>query len=55
MKEGEMRQVGRWIAEALNHRNDSSRLSQIRRQVVELTDAFPLYAERRESAPVGVQ
>jgi glycine hydroxymethyltransferase len=55
MKEREMRQVGQWIAEALNNRNDSSVLNRIRRQVVELADAFPLYAERREKAHAGVQ
>ena len=54
MKEGEMRQVGRWIAEALNGRNDASVLAKIRRQVVELADAFPLYGERRERAHAGV-
>ena len=54
MKEGEMRQIGRWIAAALNGRNDSSVLTKIRRQVVELADAFPLYAERREKAQAGV-
>ena len=53
MKEREMRQVGQWIAEALNNRMDSSVLSKIRRQVLALADAFPLYAERRERA--GVQ
>jgi len=53
MKEREMRQVGQWIAEALNNRTDSSALSKIRRQVLALADAFPLYAERREKA--GVQ
>jgi glycine hydroxymethyltransferase len=55
MKEGEMRQVGHWIAEALNGRNDAALLSKIRRQVLELADAFPLYAERREKAQAGVQ
>jgi hypothetical protein len=30
-------------------------LSKIRRQVLELADAFPLYAERREKAQAGVQ
>ena len=50
MKEREMRQVGQWIAEALNNRSDTSVLSRIRRQVMELADAFPLYAERRERA-----
>ena len=54
MKEGEMRQVGRWIADALNNRADASALTKIRRQVVELADAFPLYAERREKAHAGV-
>jgi len=55
MKESEMRQVGRWIAEVLNHRADAQVLGGIRRQVVELADAFPLYAERREQAHVGLQ
>ena len=53
MKESEMRQVGRWMAEALNGRTDAAVLHKIRRQVLELADAFPLYAERREKA--GVQ
>jgi glycine hydroxymethyltransferase len=53
MKEGEMRQVGQWIAEALNKRADSSVLTRIRRQVLELADAFPLYAARREKAKVS--
>src|SRR3954453_9123345 len=50
MKEREMRTVGKWIAEALNKRNDASALARIRREVLELADAFPLYAERREKA-----
>jgi glycine hydroxymethyltransferase len=54
MKEAEMRQVGRWIAEALNNRTDASRLSGVRRQVLELAEAFPLYAARREKAHAGV-
>jgi glycine hydroxymethyltransferase len=55
MKEGEMLQVGRWIAEALNGRADASVLSKIRRQVLELADEFPLYVQRREKAHAGVQ
>jgi glycine hydroxymethyltransferase len=47
MKEAEMRQVGRWIAEALNGRADTSVLNRIRREVLGLADAFPLYASRR--------
>jgi glycine hydroxymethyltransferase len=55
MKEPEMRQVGRWIAEVLNNRSDSSVLSAVRRRVLELAESFPLYAERREKAHAGVQ
>ncbi len=54
MKEKEMRQVGLWIAEALNNRTGAPVLSRIRRDVLELADAFPLYAERRERAHAGV-
>jgi len=50
MKEAEMRQVGRWIAEALDHRSDAARLAKMKRQVLELAEAFPLYAERRAKA-----
>jgi len=52
MKEGEMRQVGRWIAEALNNRSDAPALARIRKQVLELCESFPLYAERRARAAV---
>src|ERR1051325_9686323 len=54
MKENEMRQVGRWIAEALTSRPDPAGRGPIRRDVLELADAFPLYAERRERAHAGV-
>jgi len=50
MKEGEMKQVGRWIAEALQHRTDASVLGKIRKQVLGMADAFPLYPERRAKA-----
>src|SRR6476661_2827962 len=52
MKEPEMRQVGRWIAEALTGRTDASVLAKVRKQVVELAEAFPLYPERRAKAQV---
>jgi len=52
MKEKEMRQVGRWIAEALYHRNEQEVLKRIRKEVFELAEAFPLYAERRARAHV---
>ena len=50
MKEGEMRTIGTWITEALDDRSDSSRLEKIRKQVLELSESFPLYAERRRRA-----
>ncbi len=55
MKEAEMRQVGRWIAEALLHRTDSVVLARIRREVLGLCEAFPLYAERRAKAQAEVR
>ena len=50
MKEGEMRQVGRWVADALLHRTDSAVLARIKKDVFDLCEAFPLYAERRAKA-----
>jgi glycine hydroxymethyltransferase len=47
MKEADMKTVGNWIAEALDHRTDSAALKQIRKQVEELAEQFPLYPERR--------
>ncbi len=47
MKEDEMRQVGKWIAQSLLNRSDAGVLSKVRKQVLELCEAFPLYAERR--------
>jgi glycine hydroxymethyltransferase len=55
MKEREMKQVGQWIAQALNGRSDASTFGRIRGEVLELADAFPLYAERRERVHAGVQ
>jgi glycine hydroxymethyltransferase len=52
MREAEMRQIGRWIAEALLHRSDAQVVSKIRQQVLSLCEAFPLYAERRARAEV---
>jgi glycine hydroxymethyltransferase len=48
MREAEMKQIGRWIADALNHRTDAEALKKIRRQVFELCEQFPLYAARRK-------
>jgi glycine hydroxymethyltransferase len=42
-KEAEMKTVAKWIAEALEHRNDADKLAKIRGQVGELAEQFPLY------------
>jgi glycine hydroxymethyltransferase len=55
MKEPEMKQVGRWIAEALLQRTDAAVLTKIRKDVLELCEAFPLYAERRARAQAEVR
>ena len=56
MKEGEMRQIAAWIVRALRSHDQPAELAAIRREVLELAAAFPLYGERRarEAAPVGV-
>jgi glycine hydroxymethyltransferase len=55
MKEEEMKQVGRWISEALQHRADATVLGKIRKQVLDLADTFPLYPERRAKAQAEVR
>ena len=52
MKQEEMKQIGRWIAEALERRADDKVLDRIRHQVFQLADHFPLYAERRARSGV---
>jgi glycine hydroxymethyltransferase len=47
MKENEMRQVAKWISEALHNRTDKTVLARIKREVLSLAEAFPLYASRR--------
>jgi glycine hydroxymethyltransferase len=55
MREQEMKQVGLWISEALQHRTDASVLGKIRKQVLGLAEAFPLYPERRAKAQQEVR
>jgi glycine hydroxymethyltransferase len=55
MKEAEMRQISHWIAEALDHRTDATVLAKIRKQVLAMAEAFPLYAERRARAQAEVR
>ncbi len=50
MKEPEMRTVAAWIADALAHRADASRLARIRAEVAALADQFPLYQYLRSEA-----
>jgi glycine hydroxymethyltransferase len=55
MKESQMRQVGQWIAEVLHGRSDAALLAKVRKQVLSLCEAFPLYAERRARAQAEVR
>jgi glycine hydroxymethyltransferase len=55
MKEVEMRQIGKWISEVLHNRSDATVLGKIRKQVLNLCEAFPLYAERRAKAQAEVR
>jgi glycine hydroxymethyltransferase len=52
MMEAEMKQIGAWIAQALEQRNDDSALERIRGEVSEMANRFPLYAGRRAPAAV---
>jgi glycine hydroxymethyltransferase len=49
MKEPEMKQVAKWIAQALEHRTDESALARIRGEVLELAEKFPLYGWLRQN------
>ncbi|MGO4517921.1 serine hydroxymethyltransferase [Terriglobus sp. 2YAB30_2] len=50
MKEDDMRIIAKWIAEALEHRNDADKLAKIKGQVGELAEKYPLYGFLREPA-----
>ncbi|MGH9535985.1 MAG: serine hydroxymethyltransferase, partial [Terriglobales bacterium] len=56
MKEAEMRRIAGWIARAVRRHAEPAELAAIRREVLELAAAFPLYPERRarEAATVAV-
>jgi glycine hydroxymethyltransferase len=43
MKEAEMRGIAGWIVAALEHRADPAKLAQIRGEVLEMAEQFPLY------------
>ncbi len=48
MREPQMRQIAGWIAEALEHRADESRLHAIHRRVSAMAEEFPLYGWLRQ-------
>ena len=48
MKEPEMKLIAKWINEALENRENSGKLQQIRGEVGELAEKFPLYSFLRE-------
>jgi glycine hydroxymethyltransferase len=51
MREPEMRIIGRWITQALEHRSNPAWLAHARADVLEMAEQFPLYGWLRE--PVG--
>jgi glycine hydroxymethyltransferase len=55
MREPEMRTIGKWIAQALDQRNDPQTLRLIRGQVLELVESFPLYGWLRVPETVEAQ
>src|SRR6201987_1934960 len=55
MKEAEMRQIGRWIAESFLHRSDAAVLTKVKKVVLDLCETFPLYADRRAKAQAEVR
>jgi glycine hydroxymethyltransferase len=55
MREPEMRTIGRWIAQALDQRNEPQTLRLIRGQVLELVESFPLYGWLRVPETVEAQ
>jgi glycine hydroxymethyltransferase len=55
MREPEMRTIGKWIAQALDQRNDPQALRRIKGQVLELADRFPLYGWLRTPEPAAAK
>jgi glycine hydroxymethyltransferase len=43
MKQPEMRTIAKWIVSALEQRTDAAKLAQIRGEVLEMAERFPLY------------
>ncbi|MEZ2347895.1 serine hydroxymethyltransferase [Terriglobus sp. RCC_193] len=53
MKEAEMRQIAKWIGEALENRSDDAKLAQLHGKVSEMAENFPLYGWLRQPAAVA--
>ncbi|MCX7667046.1 MAG: hypothetical protein N2112_16050 [Gemmataceae bacterium] len=41
MRESEMKQIAKWISQALQHHNEPEKIQAIRKEVFELCQAFP--------------
>jgi glycine hydroxymethyltransferase len=52
MKEPQMRQIGRWMAEVLRDPADQARIAAVRDQVLQLAEEFPLYGWHRRPVTV---
>lgn len=48
MKEEEMKRIGTWIAQVLKHPESDSIRAKIRKEVLDLVEAFPLYEDFRK-------
>jgi glycine hydroxymethyltransferase len=55
MREAEMRTIAKWIAGALEQRNNPQALEKIRGGVLELAEQFPLYGWLRQPAAVAAK
>jgi glycine hydroxymethyltransferase len=53
MKEQEMDVIAKWIAKALESRDDDAALERIRGEVAEMANRFPLYAWRRPGVAIS--
>ncbi len=51
MREPEMEQIGKWIADVLGHIGDAATEQRIRQQVAELAGRFPIYEARAKGSP----
>ena len=51
MREAEMEQIGKWIAEVLGYIGDAATEQRVRQQVAELAGRFPIYEARVKGSP----